>query len=104
MKNVIETSSFLEEAFAQRSNLLLVVHRHLHVALDHDGLELLGAHHRRQPRATGRALLVVHDGSGQGHHLPCRADGAYLDLLAMAFFQGIFQIRNTHSPEVAGVQ
>ena len=74
-----------------------------HIALDGDGLELLGAHDGPEAGATGGAALVVHDGGDERHLLAGLTDAGNLGALAVAGDEGVLRLEGVLAPDIGGV-
>ena len=77
--------------------------RHLHAALDGDGLELLGAHDRAQTGARRRPALVVHHRGDERELFAGRADAGDLQVLAVLRPQDVLGLEGVLAPDLGGV-
>ena len=87
----IGTGGLLKVFFAELFHFGFIVYGNLHFSLDDHRFQFLGAHDGAQPGAAGSAFLVVHNTGGQRQLFTGRPDGAYLDILPMAFRQQVLQ-------------
>ena len=71
--------------------------------LDHDGLQLLGAHDSTDTAAASGTILVVHDGSQQNLLLTGGADDQRCGLPAILVKELLLRVQHVHTLELSGI-